>query len=358
MKKSRLFKGLSIFLVLCMFFSTSLTGCKKKTTKTTSTKTKTTKTVKKGPKDTTSVLTGLKVTKAQRDSRPFAIMVENTKDAIPQYGLNSASIIYECPVEGGITRLMPIFETTEGLEKIGNVRSCRPYYVYIANEYDAIYTHFGQSAEGQQALDSGLVDEINGLSSVGGKVFYRTSDRKAPHNAYTSDAGLKAGAEKLGLETTYNADEHKKFTFAKEGKENKLTDGAPANKVNLYFFNNKPYFEYDSQTGLYTRYEFGAPHIDKNDGNTITVKNIILQNVTSEKYNPEKGTLKLGVIGSGSGKFITNGKVIDITWKRDSEKDITHYYDKNGKEIVLNPGKTWVSLIEENYADSNTFSGE
>lgn len=358
MKKSRLMKSFSV-LMICVFLVTAgLTGCGKKKTAEKTTKTKTVKTVKNAKKDSTSVLTGLEVTKDERNMRPFAVMVENTKDAIPQYGLNNASIIYECPVEGGITRLMPIFENTAGLEKIGNVRSCRPYYVYIANEYNAIYTHFGQSKEGAEALSLGLVDEINGLSSIGGKVFYRTSDKKAPHNAYTSDAGLKTGAEKNGFSVTYNADEHKHFNFASAKKLNKLEKGTDCKTLNLYFFNNKPFFKYDASSGLYTRYEFGSEQIDKNTGSAITVSNIILQNVSSEKYDPNKGTLKLGVIGSGEGKFLTQGKVIDITWKRSSEKDITHYYDADGKEIVLNPGKTWVSLIENNYAENNTFSAE
>ena len=82
---------------------------------------------------------------------------------------------------------------------------------------------------------------------------------------------------------------------------------------------------------------------------------IILENVSSAKFSADKGTLNLGVVGSGTGKFITNGKVIDITWKKDSDKAVTHYYDKSGKEIVLNPGKTWISVIENNYAEKNTF---
>ena len=353
--KFQIKKVFSIVMLLCLVFTTTLTGCgKKKEATKKNTSTKTVKTVKV-PKDSTSVLTGLEVTKEERNMRPYAIMTENTKDAIPQYGLNSASIIYECPVEGGITRLMAIYENLGNMEKVGNVRSCRPYYVYFAAEYDAIYTHFGESTEGADALAKKLTPEINGMSSKGGKSFYRTSDRKAPHNAYTSAAGLAEGAQRLGIDTTYNADEHKHFTFATKGKENKLEDGASANKVSLYFFNNKPYFTYDASTGLYVRHQFGNDHIDKVDGKTITVKNIILENVSSAKFSADKGTLNLGVVGSGTGKFITNGKVIDITWKKDSDKAVTHYYDKSGKEIVLNPGKTWISVIENNYAEKNTF---
>ena len=43
--------------------------------------------------------------------------------------------------------------------------------------------------------------------------------------------------------------------------------------------------------------------------------------------------------------FITGGKAEDITWKKDGEFGITHYYDASGNEIVLTPGKTWICVV-------------
>ena len=40
--------------------------------------------------------------------RPVAVMVSNIKAFLPQYGIDDADIIYELPVEGGITRLMAV----------------------------------------------------------------------------------------------------------------------------------------------------------------------------------------------------------------------------------------------------------
>ena len=42
--------------------------------------------------------------------RSMAVMIPNNKPAMPQYGISRASIIYEAPVEGRITRLMAFFE--------------------------------------------------------------------------------------------------------------------------------------------------------------------------------------------------------------------------------------------------------
>ena len=64
--------------------------------------------------------------------------------------------------------------------------------------------------------------------------------------------------------------------------------------------------------------------------------------------------LNITVSGSGEGKFFTQGKMIDITWKKGND-GITHYYDADGNEIVLNQGKTWVCVIQNQYADDSEF---
>ena len=75
--------------------------------------------------------------------RPIAVMIPNNTPAMPQYGLSKASIIYEAPVEGRITRLMAVFEDFDDLERIGPVRSSRDYFVYVAMGYQAIYCNWG-----------------------------------------------------------------------------------------------------------------------------------------------------------------------------------------------------------------------
>ena len=93
-----------------------------------------------------SYLTGEYVPEAIGRRRPVAVMLNNLRPACPQAGIANAGVVYEAPVEGGITRLMGVFEDYDNLEKIGSVRSCRDYYIFYASGFDAIYTHYGQSA--------------------------------------------------------------------------------------------------------------------------------------------------------------------------------------------------------------------
>ena len=101
-----------------------------------------------------SYLTGLDVPESIGRQRPVAVMLNNIKGGCPQSGIANAGVVYEAPVEGEITRLMGIFEDYQNLERIGSVRSCRDYYIFYANEFDAIYSHYGQSAYAVPFLNS------------------------------------------------------------------------------------------------------------------------------------------------------------------------------------------------------------
>ncbi len=149
-----------------------------------------------------SYLTGEMVPASQGVRRPAAVMMSNDKEARPQYGINRAGVVYEAPVEGTMNRYMSLIEDYDDLERIGSVRSCRTYYTYFAREFDAVYVHYGQSTFAKPYLSN--VDNINGLEAIGGTAFYRSRDKKQPHNAYTSGERLQASIRKLGYTQDYD----------------------------------------------------------------------------------------------------------------------------------------------------------
>ena len=93
-----------------------------------------------------SYLTGEPVAEEIGRRRPAAVMINNIQACLPQWGISHAGVIYEAPVEGGISRMMAIFEDYDNLERIGSVRSCRNYFIFYAAGFEAIYVHYGQSA--------------------------------------------------------------------------------------------------------------------------------------------------------------------------------------------------------------------
>lgn len=304
-----------------------------------------------------SYLTGEWIDETIANQRPLAVMLGNTKIATPQYGITDADVIYEAAVEGHETRLMAIFQDYANLEKVMSIRSCRHYYVHWALEFDAIYAHYGQAKYAVEILSQDYVNNLSGLDGGVEKVMYkRDSNRKAPHNAYTTGEGIVAGIAYKGYETQHAADYSGHYKFVEDDNQQLfLQGGSPAAVVEPGYLVNKPWFVFDSETGLYKRFQNGAAQTDGNNGKQVEVKNIIIQICEWNRMSSEDEYLNMETMKGGSGYYITNGTAIPVTWKKDSLQSPTRYYKEDGSEIQLNQGKTWVCVTEDTYADKIAF---
>ncbi len=288
-----------------------------------------------------SYLTGEVVDTSVGTQRPFAIMINNIQEAIPQSGISQAQIMYECLVESNITRLLCEFQDIENLDKVGSIRSARHYYMDFAEDDEAIFTHFGQSIFAEERINAGY-PTISGLSGYSESVFYRTSDREAPHNVYSSKDGLLAGLEATGISREYPKDYKSRLNFYHT--DTVPEDGTEAFKVTLPFTYNNPWFKYHEDDGLYYRYQYGEPHIDAENNEQLTFKNLIIQ-YAERSVISDQDHQDYALIGSGTGLVITDGKAVEITWKREKESDRTTYYYKDGTPVYLNAGKSYIAVV-------------
>ena len=273
-----------------------------------------------------SYLSGLLVDEEIGNRRPIAVMLNNLEAAQPMCGVSRADVVYEYVVEGGITRLMGLFENYDDLDKIGSVRSCREYFVYTALEFDAIYCHYGQAAYAVDLLASDYVDNMNGLAKEGDVVYYRTTDRKAPHNAYTSVEGLNAGIDMLGYRRDHYADFSGKFNFCDLDETVTIDSkqGIPIKHMEPNYKINKPWFEYNEDKEKYDRYQYDGPQIDEMTGEQLAYDNVIFQ------YNKwaqldQKDYLAFDCHSGGVIQYFTKGMMMVGYWQR----DISNAHDGN-----------------------------
>ncbi len=286
------------------------------------------------------------------NTRPIAVITPNESAAIPHYNLSKASILYEAPVEGGMTRMMAIYEDWEDLEKIGNVRSLRAYFGYWALEWDAYIIHVGGPFFIDEVLSKPNVQDLDEDHTA----FFRSSDRKAPHNAYVSGSGIKEVIENRSLGLSYRglADEQH-FKFAPDDNPNTLSqysDAVNATKVDMTgaYKLTRCYFEYNEDDGLYYRSQHlssstDGPHIDAVNGEQLTFKNLLVQYTYYEDLG--EGYLAFQVHDTTrDGWFFTNGKGIHVTWEKTSDWGATRFYDDYGQEIELNTGKTMIMIVK------------
>lgn len=309
-----------------------------------------------------SYLTNEWLSPEQAALRPLAVMIPNESAALPQYHLSDASILYEANVEGRMTRLLAIYENWEDLEKIGNIRSLRTYYAYWALEWDAFIVHWGGPFFVSEVLDKPDTENLDG--AVKESYFFRSSDRKDPHNAYANGSALKQLAQDLGYSLTYRGlTDPAHYRFTPKAEPNTLLQYADAQSAKLIDMSGcypltRCYFTYNEEDGLYYRFQHlsgssDGPHIDGATGEQLTFKNILVQYTLHEELG--EGYLAFQCHDSRrDGWFFTEGKGIHVTWEKTSDFGATRYYDDSGNEIVLNTGKTMVLIVE----DGDTFHFE
>ena len=296
------------------------------------------------------------------NARPIAVMTPNDSNALPHYNLSKADILYECPVEGGITRSMAVIKDWEDLDRIGNVRSCRDYFVYWALEWDSIYVHFGGPFYIENIIEQESTNNITGCS-YGNKgrsglfenAFYRAKDRSAPQNAYASAEGINKAIDKLGYSKTYREDYYvaDHFKFAPSSKPNTLesySDAISAKEIDLKaaYPITKTSFTYNEEDGLYYRYMYGKADVDAaNDNQQLAFKNVFVQFAYHE-VRDQKGYLAFQVHDTTrEGYYFTNGKAIRVSWEKTADYEPTRYFDDKGNEIEINTGKTMICIVED-----------
>ena len=278
-------------------------------------------------------LTGLPDPTGVARHRPaLTVKIENVPAAFPQQGIDHADVVYEEIVEGGITRLAAVFNSTAP-SIIGPVRSVRRTDHSIVWPFGGIFAFSGGA---QYALDSistapvKIVDE-----NAAGTAMYRDNNgRVPPNNLYGIGPKLFAlGGSPVPPPPL--------FTYR--------TPSAPLRgpKVSSFIvgFGSGYTVSYDwnTTTQSWGRVQFGSPDITA-DGVQISPKNVIVQDV-----NYLGGVGQIGadaqMVGSGVATVFVGGHEVVGTWKRASLGDRTTFLDAKGRVIGLTPGTTWVELL-------------
>ncbi len=272
-------------------------------------------------------------------ARPLAVVLDNSAKGRPQAGLLDADVVYEAPVEGGLTRLLAIY--THGTAgKIGPIRSTRPYFLSLAAEYTGVQVHSGGSPEALKQITQQKIASLNEMSKVSAAAYWRSQQRVRPYNLYSSTERLRAAVEKGKLEKPVSLNGPLFYTPG-----NGPTEGTPAPALGIAFSKNtKVSYSYDAAQQVYLRQMDGKPHLDGDNGQQLQAANVIVQWV-SQKTLDRQGRLELGLIGSGQARVYTQGQWVEAVWSRSESENKTYYRDSNGLEIPLTPGPTWIEIV-------------
>lgn len=292
------------------------------------------------PKTLPSPLTGVEVSPEKATQPVVSVIIENLyPNARPQSGLSSAGVVYETLAEGGITRYQAFFGDNYPPD-LGPVRSIRTYFVRWGLEYDAPVVHAGGNAD---ALD--MISPL-GLKNLdqffNGSYFRRISSRYAPHNLYTTGDQISKLMAAKGFNT--------KPSFApwpRKDDQKSTVPTASSITVQPSYYDYQVSYAYDPADNSYARSIRGVADIDANGNIPVKPKNVIVLKAPTSYGLTRSGeqTVIIQTVGSGSGVIFMDGKATEITWRKASDAGRTQFFDVNGKEVALNRGQTWISVI-------------
>lgn len=292
---------------------------------------------------TPMIESNLKIVDLNSKTRPYAIMINNLGVARPlQSGLQDAMIIYEMIVEGGLTRYMAVFQD-QNTERIGSIRSARHYFLDYALENDAIYVHHGNSPQAAADFKTLNIDRISvDASKTGWRD--KSLNVSTEHTLFTNIAKLNNGIG--NKRKTRNKDFL--LNYSETPVDLSTKEGAiKANNIEITYSGSvKSSYEYDESAQNYKRSVNGKAHTDYVTKKQYTFKNIITYQVSNTSLNDGSGKDRqtLDNIGSGEGYYITNGYAVPITWSKSSRSSQTVYKYKDGTEIDVNDGNTFIQI--------------
>ncbi len=272
-------------------------------------------------------------------------MLNTIKVALPQSGNSAADILIEMTEEGGITRVMGLYQDLSDVTTLGTIRSTREYFAELAMGFDALLVHAGGDSAALNELESAGYDTINLLkhSSLYWRDSYRLNNVGTEHSMYTSaellDGYTASGSIRATHEESYTAP----FVFSTDA----TPDGESAQDVVVSFSGYKSTrFVYDEETGLYSVYFFSdEAYVDEVADTQVAVTNVIILPTTqTTKENSTSGRQKYD-LSSGTGYFVCGGEYIEICWEKGDMFDALTLTNTDGTPLELGVGKSYICIV-------------
>ena len=304
---------------------------------------------------------------------PILVNIDAHPEALPHWGVASADISYEMPVQGdGSTRSAMLFMGTIP-SFAGPVRSARVPMGSLREIWDSAWVFYGWQnwANGNNIVVD--VDDwalsvhsdarqkgrwvfpfVEGSERNYSDLFHRENDGEhvAPHNVQIN---MNAVASLFTSESTKHP-----FKFTEIG----LDRGVDVSAITINYKTTNPAYvssyEYNEMTGLYERYRNGAPYYDALTGAQTEYANVIVLRTDVSWFNnaPQRPVIQL--VGQGVAEIFQNGKYIRGTWVRthdgktgDDAKSLPArmiFFDENGEELEMKVGKTFIQIVNNDQA--------
>ena len=279
-------------------------------------------------------LTGLPVEEGSAHAPVLAVKIDNSASARPQEGLELADLVFDVPVEGGISRLLALYQSRRPVE-IGPVRSVREIDPKLLAPFGALVAHSGGNEAVVASIREVAVDL--GQPVLGGAAYRRAADRPAPYDLMLDPEAALATVQ----ETTGSIESG--WAFGEEPV------GDVALTVEIRSSNlHQVVYGFSATDGGYLRFHRSQPHL-ASSGDQLVAANVIVlvveQLPTGRTDSSGAPVPDFDVIGSEEVVVFRDGVAVGGRWEREETDDFLRLVDQTGNEISLARGTTWVHLV-------------
>ncbi len=272
--------------------------------------------------------------------RVISVKIENSPQARPQTNLQLADVVYESVTEGGITRFNALFHSQEP-DKVGPVRSARLSDLYIVPQYHALFVFSGASSSVNARVRATTIENLSQDAGIS-YPYFRSRDRKAPHNLYVVLAKVREEAARRKMPTEQDV---KGLLFDRRPSPDETV---AVSEITVPFSTaNTVRWVYDPATRTYARYNNGARFIDAGTGKQLHARNVVVMWAKHMPASHDKvgsRTYEIVLTGTGRCSVFRDGQRYDGTWQAsaDAPPILTA---SDGSRIKLAPGNTWFQVI-------------
>ena len=286
-------------------------------------------------------LTGLPVVDEAAATRPAIVAkIDNHPGARPQTGINEADIVYEENVEKW-TRFAIVLHST-GSDPVGPLRSGRTQDINLLTSLNhPLFLWSGGNATVTGLIKKSELINMSASAASNGGGFFRSTDKKAPHNLFSKTTNIWA------LDAGRGGTPPPQFTYRTDGSS---ATGTVVTGLKLTMDGNmKASWQWDAGIGKFVRSHDAKPHVDSN-GVQVNVDNVVVIVCEYKFSEADHNSPEAQTVGSGVAWLFTQGMWTEGTWSRADNHSPWTLTDASGEPMLLTPGRTWVELTRDQQA--------
>ena len=286
-------------------------------------------------------LNGLPIVDEAAAIRPAIVAkIDNHPASRPQTGLNEADIVYEENVEKW-TRFAAVFHST-GSDPVGPVRSGRTQDINLVTSLNhPLFVWSGGNPTVTGLIQKSELINMSASAASKGGGFFRSTDKKAPHNLFTKTTNIWA------LDAGRGGTPPPQFAYR---SDTSTATGTPTAGLKLTMDGNmKAAWEWDAAAGKFVRFHDAKPHVDSNKVQ-VNVDNVVVIVCEYKFSQADKNSPEAQTVGTGVAWLFTQGMWTEGTWNRPDNKSAWNLTDASGAPMLLTPGRTWVELARDKQA--------